>query len=59
MEKSTKMPAAIKELEPKAPIKTKLSGVIGAPVEYLTKRVATGQKLHVNLTIKQKLKLEK
>lgn len=35
--------AAIKELEPKAPIKTKLSGVIGAPVEYLTKRVATGQ----------------
>lgn len=34
---------AIKELEPKAPIKTKLSGVIGAPVEYLTKRVATGQ----------------
>lgn len=35
--------AAIKELEPKAPIKTKLSGVIGAPVEYLKKRVATGQ----------------
>ena len=35
--------AAIKELEPKAPIKKKLSGVIGAPVEYLKKRVATGQ----------------
>jgi len=35
--------AAIKELEPKAPIKTSLSGVIGAPVEYLTKRVETGQ----------------
>lgn len=35
--------AAIKELEPKAPIKTSLSGVIGAPVEYLTKRVKTGQ----------------
>jgi hypothetical protein len=34
---------AIKELEPKAPIKTKLSGVIGSPVEYLKKRVATGQ----------------
>ena len=35
--------AAVKELEPKAPIKTNLSGVIGVPVEYLTKRVATGQ----------------
>lgn len=35
--------AAIKELEPKAPIKTRLSGVIGSPVEYLKKRVATGQ----------------
>lgn len=34
---------AIKELEPKAPVKTNLSGVIGAPVEYLTKRVETGQ----------------
>ena len=34
---------AVKELEPKAPIKTSLSGVIGAPVEYLTKRVETGQ----------------
>jgi hypothetical protein len=34
---------AIKELEPKAPVKTKLSGVIGSPVEYLKKRVATGQ----------------
>lgn len=34
---------AVKELEPKAPIKTSLSGVIGAPLEYLTKRVTTGQ----------------
>jgi len=34
---------AVEELEPKAPIKTKLSGVIGAPVEYLKKRVETGQ----------------
>lgn len=34
---------AIKELEPKAPVKTNLSGVIGAPVEYLTKRVETRQ----------------
>lgn len=35
--------AAPKELEPKAPIKTDLSGVIGAVVEYLTKRINTGQ----------------
>lgn len=35
--------AAVRELEPKAPIKTSLSGVIGAPLEYLTKRVETGQ----------------
>jgi hypothetical protein len=35
--------AAIKELELKAPVKTKLSGVIGSPAEYLKKRVATGQ----------------
>jgi hypothetical protein len=35
--------AAVKELELKAPIKTKLSGVIGAPVEYLRKRLSTGQ----------------
>ena len=34
---------AVKELEPKAPIKVKISGVIGVPVEYLTKRVKTGQ----------------
>lgn len=34
---------AIKELEPKAPVKTNLSGVIGAPLEYLIKRVKTGQ----------------
>ena len=35
--------AAIKEIEPKAPIKTMLSGVIGSPVEYLKKRVETEQ----------------
>ena len=34
---------AVKELEPKAPVKTNLSGVIGVPVEYLRKRVNTGQ----------------
>jgi hypothetical protein len=34
---------AVKLLDPKAPVKTKLSGVIGVPVEYLTKRVKTGQ----------------
>lgn len=35
--------AAPKELDPKAPIKTKLNGVIGAVVEYLTKRINTEQ----------------
>ncbi|GHT09057.1 hypothetical protein FACS189426_06300 [Bacteroidia bacterium] len=35
--------ASVKEIEPKATVKTNLSGVIGVPVEYLTKRVATGQ----------------
>jgi hypothetical protein len=34
---------AVKLLDPKAPVKTKLSGVIGAPAEYLKKRVGTGQ----------------
>ena len=34
---------AVRELEPKAPIKVKISGVIGVPVEYLTKRVKTEQ----------------
>lgn len=34
---------AVKELEPKAPVKTKLKGVIGVPFEYLLKRVTTGQ----------------
>jgi hypothetical protein len=34
---------AAKLLDPKAPVKIKLSGVIGAPAEYLTKRVGTGQ----------------
>jgi len=34
---------AVKLLDPKPPIKTKLSGVIGVPVEYLTKRVKTEQ----------------
>lgn len=35
--------AAVKELEPKAPIKINLSGVLGTPLEYLKKRVPTGQ----------------
>lgn len=35
--------AAPKKLDPKAPIKTKLNGVIGAVVEYLHKRINTGQ----------------
>lgn len=34
---------APKELDPKAPVKTKLNGVIGAVAEYLTKRINTGQ----------------
>ncbi len=34
---------AVKELEPKAPIKTDISGVIGSPLEYLKKRLSTGQ----------------
>jgi hypothetical protein len=34
---------AVKLLEPKPPVKTNLSGVLGVPVEYLTKRVSTGQ----------------
>jgi len=34
---------AIKVLDPKAPVKTNLSGVIGVPFEYLAKRVTTGQ----------------
>lgn len=34
---------AVKELELKAPVKTDISGVLGAPLEYLTKRVSTGQ----------------
>jgi hypothetical protein len=34
---------AVKQLEPKAPVKTGLSGIIGVPVEYLKKRVQTGQ----------------
>jgi hypothetical protein len=35
--------AAVKELEPKAPVRTNLSGVIGAPFEYLYKRMDTEQ----------------
>lgn len=35
--------AAPKELEPKAPVKTNLNGVIGAVVEYLKKRINAGQ----------------
>ncbi|MDR1454940.1 MAG: hypothetical protein LBJ01_04750 [Tannerella sp.] len=34
---------ALRQLDPKAPIKTRLSGVIGTPVEYLKKRVQTDQ----------------
>lgn len=34
---------AVKELEPRAPVKTNLLGVIGVPYEYLLKRVSTGQ----------------
>ena len=34
---------APKQLDPKAPVKTLLNGVIGAVVEYLTKRINTGQ----------------
>ena len=35
--------AAVKQLEPKAPVKTDLKGVIGCVVEYLTKRINAGQ----------------
>ena len=34
---------AVKELEPKAPLKSEINGVIGTPLEYLKKRVNTGQ----------------
>lgn len=34
---------APKQLDPKAPVKTDISGTIGTPLEYLRKRVATGQ----------------
>lgn len=37
---------AVAQLEPKAPVKTKLNGVIGVVQEYLGKRVATGQFTH-------------
>ena len=33
----------MKQLEPKAPVKTDLKGVIGCVVEYLTKRINVGQ----------------
>lgn len=35
--------AAVKQLEPKAPVKTNLKGVIGCVVEYLTKRINADQ----------------
>lgn len=35
--------AAPKVLDPKEPIRTHISGVIGAPFEYLSKRLGTGQ----------------
>jgi len=34
---------AVKLLDPKAPIKTSISGILGVPLEYLRKRVNTGQ----------------
>lgn len=34
---------AVKELDPKEPIKTDIKGTIGTPFEYLKKRVGTGQ----------------
>lgn len=35
--------AAVKQLEPKAPVKTEITGVIGVVQEYLKKRINTGQ----------------
>lgn len=35
--------AAVKQLEPKAPVKTNLQGVIGCVAEYLSKRINVGQ----------------
>lgn len=35
--------AAPRELDPKAPVKTDLSGTIGTVVEYLSKRLDSGQ----------------
>jgi hypothetical protein len=35
--------AAVKQLEPKAPVKTDITGVIGVVQEYLKKRINTGQ----------------
>jgi len=35
--------AAMKLIEPKPPIKTSITGVLNAPLEYLTKRLGTGQ----------------
>jgi hypothetical protein len=35
--------AAVKQLEPKPPVKTNIEGVIGTPAEYLVKRIETGQ----------------
>ncbi|MDD7272831.1 MAG: hypothetical protein PUG96_02540 [Prevotellaceae bacterium] len=35
--------AAVKQLDPQAPLRTEITGVIGTPLEYLKKRVGTGQ----------------
>ena len=35
--------AAVKQLEPKAPVKTEITGVIGVVQEYLKNRINTGQ----------------
>lgn len=37
---------AVQELAPKAPVKTNLSGVIGAPVEFLTKRISEADQIN-------------
>jgi hypothetical protein len=38
--------AAIKVLDPKAPVKVNLRGVIGAPVEFLTKRLSEPEQIN-------------
>lgn len=38
--------AAVKVLDPKAPIKVDLSGIIGAPFEFLSKRISEGNQIN-------------